>query len=143
MKSALLLLFSAAALAQSPAIANVALHDTKAAVQSKLKSHAIFQREEEGQQIFEFYSGAIRNLIVGYDDQNKVRYVTALGVNVPCEPLGTEPKMFGKPPDLTFQRELAGVVVIAHGASISHLTSCSLKDPLARMEDPDEKDEHR
>lgn len=143
MRSAFLLLFSTAALAQVPALADISLHDTKAAVESKLKSHATFRREEEGQQIFDFHSGAIKNLIIGYDDQSKVRFVTVLGVNVPCEPLGTEPKMFGKPPDLTFQRELAGVVVIAHGSSISHLTSCSLKDPLARMEDPDEKDEHR
>jgi hypothetical protein len=141
MKSALLLLFSAAALAQTPAIANVALHDTKAAVQSKLKSHAIFQREEEGQQIFEFHSGAIRNLIVGYDDQNKVRYVTALGADVPCEPLGPSPKTLGRSPDLSFQRELADYLVVAHGSSVSHLNSCSLKDPHARVADPDEKDE--
>ena len=139
MKFALILIFSSGALAQTPAIADISLHDTKATVQAKLRSRATFQREEEGQQIFELHAGSIKNLIVGYDANNKVRYVTALGNHVSCEVLGPAPKTVGKPPDLIFQRTLDSFLVIAHGTNPSHLTSCSIKDPNATI--PDEDDE--
>lgn len=142
MQCALLLLCSAA-LAQSPAIADISLHDTKTAVQSKLKVQATLQREEEGQQVWEFHAATIKNLIIGYDAENQVRYVTAVGNDVPCELLGTTPKTLGAPPDLTFLREAPGFMAIAHGASVSHLTSCSLKDPNSRMDDDDEKPSSR
>lgn len=137
------LLLSASAFAQAPSLIGVSLHDTKMAVQSKLKPHATFQREEEGQQIWHMTEGPIENLIVGYDAEHRVRYVTALGTRVPCESLGATPKTTGKAPDLIFQRDLPNLLVVAHGPDLSHLASCSLKDPHSGMTDPDEEERQR
>ena len=139
MKFAFILLFSIAALPQTPAIADISLHDPRATVQTKLRSRATFVREEENQQIFELHGGVIKNLIVGYDAENRVRYVTALGDGVPCEVLGDAPIIAGKPPDLTFRSTVNGFLVTSHGSSLSHFTSCSIKDPNAKPTDEDEE----
>jgi hypothetical protein len=137
----LLLVGTTAALGQQPTLADISLNDSKPAVQSKLKSRATFQREEEGQQIWELHSSAAKTLIVGFDDEGKVRYITALGTNIPCDLLGPSPQTTGKPPDLTFQRTLHPLLVIAHGSAPAHLNSCSLKNPQAKMPE-EEKERH-
>jgi hypothetical protein len=133
----ILLLLTTAVFAQEPTLAGVALNDTKPMVRSALTSVATFQREEEGQQIWEFHSGPVKTLIVGFNAEGKARYITTLGTDVPCEPLGNSPQTIGKPPDLTFQRTLNDILVIAHGSSLAHLNACSLKDPKAKMLDED------
>lgn len=143
MKIAFLFFLSATAFAQTPSVGGISLHDTKMAVQSKLRGNANFQREEEGQQIWAFEQGAIQSLIIGFDGEGRVRFVTSLGRDVPCEPLGASPKSLGKTPELTFQREMKNLVVIAHGADLAHLHSCSLKDPHTRMADPDKEEDKR
>ena len=143
LKCALMVLLTGAALAQEPSILNVSLHDSKSAVQAKLKVRATFQREEEGQQVWQVRDAEIKNLIVGFDAEDRVRYITALGTNVPCRALGLSPKSRGKAPDLVFQRSLDDVLVVGHGADAKHLTSCSLKNPKAQMPDEEEEKERQ
>lgn len=142
--------FATAAAAQSPAILSVSLDDSRSTAEAKLKKQAKFEREEEGQQIWRLNAGDAETVIVGYDGEGKVRYVTALarsGKSVPCELLGNDMKTAGNPPDLLFQGTLTSqdeeVLVIGRGPDLHHLASCSLKNPRVRMQDPDEEKEHR
>ncbi len=128
---------SAPLLAQQPTLAKVSLGESRTAAHAHLKHQATFQREEEGQEIWKSNSGSTQNLIVGYNAEGEVRYITALGTDIPCDALGSSPQQTGHTPDLTFQRPEKSFVVIAHGPARDHLTSCSLKDPKSQLSDPD------
>ena len=138
MKILLLLVLTTSAVAQSPSLLSIHLRDAKSAVASRLKFQATFEGEEEGQQVWELLSGPIQHVIIGYDREDKVRYVTTVGTNVPCEPLAASPKITGKPPDVTFVSPAEGALVSAHGSDRDHLASCSIKNPQAHLLDPDQ-----
>ncbi|ABF39203.1 hypothetical protein Acid345_0198 [Candidatus Koribacter versatilis Ellin345] len=135
--TALLVLATACALAQQPSLVKVSLGQTRSTVHAQLKDQATFDREEEGQEIWKSNSGPIQHVIIGYDAEGEVRYITAVGSDISCDALGTSPQQTGHAPDLTFQRPEKSYLVIAHGPARDHLTSCSLKNPNAQLSDPD------
>jgi len=110
-------------------------------VHAALKNRATFEREEEGQEVWKANAGPIHHFIVGYNPEDEVRFITALGTDVPCNALGSSPKIAGNAPDITLQHAETSYLVIAHGSARDHLSSCSLKNPKAQMSDPDEERE--
>ena len=133
-------------------IMGVSINDAQNDVRTALAKVAEFQREEEGQQIWAVKGDPrIQSLIVGYDADHRVRYVTAIakpGLTLLCTPLGDidTARRSGKPGNFLFTRALSegdasnetkkeaggGISVIAQGTDSTHLFSCSLKKLGAR-----------
>ena len=147
--------YASAQIAPAPAtLFGLHIGQPAAQVQAALAGHATFQREEERQQIWQVVDDpAMQYLIIGFDRDRQVRYVTALakqdGTAMHCAPLGdqaTATKSISSGAiELRKDLEEAGqdLTIIARGSSPDHLASCSIKK-RGVVEDPDEAEqEHR
>ena len=123
-------------------------------VRQALNGRASFEKEDEGQQVWRvLHDPAMQYLIMGFDRERRVRYITAVaaagGPPLSCAPLGDAPvpAKAGKAGNGEWLREIheSGMElrVIARGAALDRLTSCSVKKQGAGLEQEEEEEERR
>jgi len=148
------LLLCAAAPKQSPSIKGVSIGDTENATKQSLLKSASFVREEEGQQVWKLNNDPDAEfLLIGYDADHHVRYVTAVakpGSTLKCEILGDarQPDKQGKSGTLQFTHPIGDpddhIIAVARGESRDKLRLCSLKRLGAKSAEEDEEEhEHQ
>ena len=148
------LLVGAALFAQSDhstlTLHGISLGDREQHVMPMLRKTAQMQREEEGQQVWKLNNDStVAFLLIGYDKDHRVRYITELankGGTLPCKPLTGSPQKTGATGNYTFTRDYKSqdseMLAVAHGSDAAHLSSCSIKRVGVRGEDEDESEPH-
>lgn len=127
----------------------ISLGDRQQHVVSMLRKTAQMQREEEGQQVWKLNNdSSVAFLLIGYDKDRLVRYITELahqGGSLPCKPLTDSPHKTGTEGNYVFTRDYksqdSDMLAIAHGSDASHLSSCSIKRVGAGSEEEEEERE--
>lgn len=121
-------------------------------VRHALSGKASFEKEDEGQQVWRVLTDpAMQYVILGFDRERRVRYITALaapgGAPLTCAPLGDAPNPVksGKAGNNEWWREIKQpgmeLRVIARGASPDRLSSCSIRKQGAGLEQEEEEEE--
>lgn len=126
----------------------ISIGERRDRVAVSLQKSAAMEREEEGEQVWKTKNDTeVSYVLVGYDRDRHVRYVTLLakaGAVPKCDAVGeiASAARTGSPGNYTYTRKLRSgngsqVIAIAKGADTKHLSSCSIKRVGAQGEDDD------
>jgi hypothetical protein len=132
-------------------ILGIQLNITKDEAHKRLEKIGNFVREEEHQEVWQVRDESFSHLIVGFDKDEKVRYVTAVAredkgaKRVEYEKIGDlkkarqagDPKVknFNYQWDVPATKEQSHMLVLAAGRDPKFLTTFSLKNPNAQKEE--------
>jgi len=146
-------LFAVARAQQTPVeLFGIHVNEPEEEVRRALNGRASFEKQDEGQQVWRILNDpSMQYVILGFDREQQVRYVTTLaatgGPPMACPPLGnvSTAAKTGNAGSMELRRELRqpgeDVTIIAHGPSPDHLSSCSIKKQGAGIEQEEEEEQ--